>query len=148
MGVHNTTGAANTLFIALAAIVGMALYHVYCLAVGNQGRGSGRQGGLIRAGGWYAVDISMVLNAMLRGRGATDLARMQQCAPPMPAKKRSTRTWTCGTKPTISQRAYSCSSLMDIVVLLNFATQQGGTNAKSQSGHGMPQRRTWTSSDT
>lgn len=87
MGVHNTTGAANTLFIALATIVGMTLYRVYCLAVGNQGRGSGRQGGLIRGGGWYAVDISMVLNAMIRGRGVTDLARMQQCAPPMPTKK-------------------------------------------------------------
>lgn len=86
MGVHNTTGV-NTLFIAFAAIVGMTLYRVYCRAVGNQGRGSGQQGGLIRAGGWYAVDISMVLNAMMRGRGATDLARMQQCAPPMPAKK-------------------------------------------------------------
>ena len=87
MGVHNTTGAVNTLFISLAVIVGMALYRVYCLAVGNQGRGSGRQGGLIRPGGWYAVDISMVLNAMTRGRGVTDLARMQQCAPPMSAKK-------------------------------------------------------------
>ena len=90
MGVHNTTGV-NTLFIAFAAIVGMTLYRVYCRAVGNQGRGSGQQGGLIRAGGWYAVDISMVLNAMMRGRGATDLARMQQCAPPMPAKKRGLR---------------------------------------------------------
>ena len=87
MGVHNITGTMNTLFICLAVIVGMGIYRIYCRAVGNQGNDSATQGGLIRAGGWFAVDISMVLNAMTRGRGVTDLLRMQQCDPPMPTTK-------------------------------------------------------------
>ena len=37
---------------------------------------------------WYAVDISLVLNAMTLGRkGATGFLRTQQCVPPMPSKK-------------------------------------------------------------
>ena len=82
MGVHNTTGAVNTLFICLAVLVGMVVYRLYCRAVGNQDNDSVRPHDLIRAGGWFTVDISMVLNAMTRGRGVTNLMRMQQCTPP------------------------------------------------------------------
>ena len=33
----------------------------------------------------------MVLNAMLRAKGATDIMRMQQCTPPMPAEKKAVK---------------------------------------------------------
>ena len=82
MSVGNTTGI-NTLFLYLAVILLSAAYAAYCGCVGT-GETDGR---LTRKDGWYAVDISMVLNAMLRGRGKTALMRMQLCAPPMPTNK-------------------------------------------------------------
>lgn len=88
MGVDNTTGAASTLFISLRKVLTSAAYTVYCRSVGNQGNDRERNNrDLIRPGGWYAVDVSMVLSAMLRGRGATMVMRLQQCTPPMPTKK-------------------------------------------------------------
>ena len=86
MGVDNTTGAA-TLFIGLVTLLISAAYTVYCVSVGNQDDNDRvRNKGLIRPGGWYAVDVSMVLSAMVRGRGATMVMRLQQCTPPMPTK--------------------------------------------------------------
>jgi len=88
MGVDNTTGAASTLFISLTTLLTSAAYTVYCRSVGNQGNDRERNSrDLIRPGGWYGVDLSMVLSAMLRGRGATMVMRLQQCTPPMPTKK-------------------------------------------------------------
>ena len=86
MGVANTTGAASTLFICASILIAREIYQTYCRHVGN-GIPDSNAGSLIRPGAWYAVDISMVLNAMTRGRGATDLMRMQQCTPPIPTKK-------------------------------------------------------------
>ena len=82
MTVHNTTGV-NTLFIYVATILTSAAYAYYCAHTGS-GNANGR---LVRAGAWCGVDISMVLNALLRPRGATSLMRMQTCTPPMPTQK-------------------------------------------------------------
>ena len=82
MGVHNTTGK-TTLFIDVHKIINSAQYVAYCRAVGT----TTDQIGILRSNAWYALDISMVLNAMLHGKGVTDLMRMQQCTPPMPASK-------------------------------------------------------------
>ena len=89
MGVHNTTGA-NTLFIVLSALIALGCYAVYRATVGSDESREDRTSDgdmLLRPGAWFAVDISIVLNAMTRGRGLTAFTRMQQCAPPMPAKK-------------------------------------------------------------
>ena len=82
MGVHGTTGAA-TLFIYVAVLFVTAAYIAFVRSVGR----NPDQPGLLRAGAWYAVDISMVLNAMLRGKGVTDFMRIQQCVPPMTTMK-------------------------------------------------------------
>ena len=89
MGVHNTTGA-NTLFIVLSALIALGCYAIYRATVGSDESREDRTSDgdmLLRPGAWFAVDISIVLNAMTRGRGLTAFTRMQQCAPPMPAKK-------------------------------------------------------------
>ena len=82
MGVHNTTGAM-TLFIYAATLITTAAFLTFRRKVGR----NFDQVSLIREGAWYAVDVSMVLNAMLRGAGVTDMVRMQQCDPPMPTRK-------------------------------------------------------------
>ena len=87
MGVHNTTGAVNTLFIVVTVLITMGIYVAYRAIVGTREERTADGDMLLRPGGWFAVDISMVLNAMTRGRGLTAFARMQQCVPPMPAKK-------------------------------------------------------------
>ena len=80
MSVGNTTGV-NTLFVYCAVVLATAAYIKYCRYVGSGGNT------LIRKNAWYAVDVSMVLNAMIRGRACLEMARMQHCAPPMPNKK-------------------------------------------------------------
>jgi len=85
MGVSNTTGV-NTLFIAAAALVLTAAFVAYRSIVGTRDDGEG-DNQLVRRNAWYAVDISMILNAMTRGRATTNIMRMQQCVPPMPVKK-------------------------------------------------------------
>ena len=82
MGVHNTTGE-NTLFIYLAVLIAMSVFVTYIRNVGN----NSTCGNLIRKRGWFGVNISMVLNAMLRGRGQTEMLRLQQCSPPMSTRK-------------------------------------------------------------
>ena len=80
MGVHNTTGVDNTLFIVLLSIISLAAYKIYRSAVGIRDNESNNndQDLLLRSGAWFALDISMVLNAMTRrGRGLTAFARMQ-----------------------------------------------------------------------
>ena len=82
MGVNGFTGV-HTLFIYVIVLFTTAAYIQYCCSVG----GNNDKAGLIRPNGWYAVDISMVLNAMFRGRGKTDFMRLQQCNPPMPTRQ-------------------------------------------------------------
>ena len=82
MTVHNATGV-NTLFIYLALILTSAAFAYYCGHVGS----TNAHNALIRTGAWYGVDISMVLNSMIRPRGVTALMRLQMCAPPMPTQK-------------------------------------------------------------
>ena len=81
MGVHNTTGV-NTLFIYAASLIATAAFMTFRRKVGRKFE----QLSLIREGAWYAVDVSMVLNAMLRGAGVTNMARIQQCDPLMPTQ--------------------------------------------------------------
>ena len=83
MSVHNTAGV-NTLFVYLAAVVLLAAFAQYCRVVGV---GNHQDGRLTRKSAWYSVDISMVLNAMIRRRGVSALTRLQLCAPPMPTQK-------------------------------------------------------------
>ena len=87
MGVHNTTGQGKTLFVCGTKLVESEAYATYCRTVGNQDDNAHDRKGLIRPGGWYAVDAWMILNSMVRGKGSLSLMRMQQCAPPMSAKK-------------------------------------------------------------
>ena len=80
MGVHNTTGA-NTLFIVLSALIALGCYVIYRATVGSDESREDRTSDgdmLLRPGAWFAVDISIVLNAMTRGRGLTAFARMHQ----------------------------------------------------------------------
>ena len=85
MGVSNITGA-NTLFIAAAALVVTAAFLMYRSIIGTRDDGE-CDNQLVRRNAWYAVDISMILNAMTRGRATTNIMRMQQCVPPMPVKQ-------------------------------------------------------------
>ena len=82
MTVQNTSGVC-TLFVYLAAVLSAAAYVTYCTTVGS-GTATGR---LLRRDGWFAVDISMVLNALIRRKDISALMRLQCCAPPMPTKK-------------------------------------------------------------
>ena len=83
MSVHNTSGV-NTLFMYLAAVVLLAAFAQYCRVVGE---GDHQDRRLIRRRAWYSVDISMVLNSMIRRRGVSAITRLQLCAPPMPTQK-------------------------------------------------------------
>ena len=90
MGVHNTTGVINTLFICFGSLLALAIYRWYRARVGSDTGNTDNNDSerLLRPSAYYAVDISMVLNAMTRsGPGLTAFSRMQQCTPPMPTKK-------------------------------------------------------------
>lgn len=82
MTVQNTTGVC-TLFVFLAVILMSTAFVTYCKTVGL-GNPTGR---LTRRDGWYGVDISMVLNALIRRKDVSALMRLQCCEPPMPTKK-------------------------------------------------------------
>ena len=72
MAVEGTTGQLS-LFYLITTLASTAAYAgIQCLLQRKK---------------WYAVDISLVLNAMTYGRGVTDFARTQQCVPPMASKK-------------------------------------------------------------
>ena len=86
MTVHNTTDK-NSFFIALKDLIGKAAYTQFVRAIGNDDADVSR---LQRKGAWFAMDISMVLNNMVRGvrdQGALEITRLQQCVPPMPCRK-------------------------------------------------------------
>ena len=63
MTVHNTTDK-NSFFIALKDLIGKAAYTQFVRAIGNDDADVSR---LQRKGAWFAMDISMVLNSMVRG---------------------------------------------------------------------------------
>ena len=81
MSVGNTTGA-RSLFISWLCLASSAAYAFFCRHFGK-----GRPNGLIRRETWYGVDISMVLNALIRGSGKTPILRLQLCTPPMPTRQ-------------------------------------------------------------
>ena len=64
MTIANTTGAAKTLFVPVENL-----------------------DDVLQRESWYAVDISLVLCAMTKGKGVTDFARAQQCIPPFPTEE-------------------------------------------------------------